>query len=292
MQGWRKTMEDQSLLEFKLNEIEELDEKCCIFGVFDGHGGSEIAEYAANHFTKKFIEQVTALKDAENLGGEALSSDEKLAEELGECLRKAFISLDQDIAAHFFAPDGKLKLEWREPKQKDKDKEKPAPAAEAPADASEGAATSGAAETNPAEDGEGLVISGIHSIDLCGTTATVLLMTEEHYIVANAGDTLRARDGRHGGGHHGGSQAEAPARGEANRERGRHGRARPRSRACSPSRAVSATRRARSSRARASRARLFLRRESPRSRVARACWLSLRALSLCAETQDEQGRNP
>ena len=39
MQGWRKTMEDQSLLEFKLDEIEELDGKCCIFGVFDGHGG-------------------------------------------------------------------------------------------------------------------------------------------------------------------------------------------------------------------------------------------------------------
>lgn len=197
MQGWRKTMEDQSLLEFKLNEIEELDGKCCIFGVFDGHGGSEIAEYAKNHFTKKFIEQVTALKDAENLGGEALSSDEKLAEKLGECLRKAFISLDQDIAAHFFEADGKLKPEWREPKQKDKDKEKPAPAADAPADASEGAATSGAAETNPAEDGEGLVISGIHSIDLCGTTATVLLMTEEHYIVANAGDTrcVLATDG-------------------------------------------------------------------------------------------------
>ena len=62
MQGWRKTMEDQSLLAFKLEEIKELDGKCCIFGVFDGHGGWEIAAYANEHFTDKFIEQVTAEK--------------------------------------------------------------------------------------------------------------------------------------------------------------------------------------------------------------------------------------
>ena len=185
MQGWRKEMEDRSLLEFTM-----LNEKCCIFGVFDGHGGWEIAEHAADNFKKKFLEEVDKAPE--------LPSDEvKLAEELGKCLKAAFISLDQAIAQHFFAPDGKLKPEWREKKQKDKDKEKPAPAAEAPADASEGAATSGAAETNPAEDGEGLVISGIHSIDLCGTTATVLLMTKKHYIVANAGDTrcVLATDG-------------------------------------------------------------------------------------------------
>ena len=40
-------MEDRSLLAFTMEEIEELNEKCCIFGVFDGHGGWEIAEHAA-----------------------------------------------------------------------------------------------------------------------------------------------------------------------------------------------------------------------------------------------------
>ena len=74
--------------------------------------------------------------------------------------------------------------------------------------------------------------------------------------------------------------------GEANRARAARSRTTA-SRACSRL-AVSATRRARVAR----RARVFAARESPRSRVARACWLSLRALSLCAETQDEQGRNP
>ena len=41
MQGWRKTMEDISL------GLPNFDGKNSLFGIFDGHGGSIIAQFAA-----------------------------------------------------------------------------------------------------------------------------------------------------------------------------------------------------------------------------------------------------
>lgn len=41
MQGWRRTMEDSVKVEVKLQQGESL------FGVFDGHGGLEVAEFCS-----------------------------------------------------------------------------------------------------------------------------------------------------------------------------------------------------------------------------------------------------
>jgi protein phosphatase 1G len=48
MQGWRKTMEDSHISEMNL-----LNGKIHIFGVFDGHGGEEVAQYVKKNFTKE-----------------------------------------------------------------------------------------------------------------------------------------------------------------------------------------------------------------------------------------------
>lgn len=51
MQGWRRTMEDAHLVALNVGP----DHDTHIFGVFDGHGGREVAVYAKNHFTKIFL---------------------------------------------------------------------------------------------------------------------------------------------------------------------------------------------------------------------------------------------
>ena len=49
MQGWRNTMEDAKLANLSLND------SCMIFGVFDGHGGKEVAEYVSRHFSSEIL---------------------------------------------------------------------------------------------------------------------------------------------------------------------------------------------------------------------------------------------
>lgn len=44
MQGWRNTMEDAHLADTK-----NLPDDMSLFGVFDGHGGNEVAEFVAEH---------------------------------------------------------------------------------------------------------------------------------------------------------------------------------------------------------------------------------------------------
>lgn len=44
MQGWRNTMEDAHIAEINLGDDTYL------FGVFDGHGGAEVALFVKDHF--------------------------------------------------------------------------------------------------------------------------------------------------------------------------------------------------------------------------------------------------
>ena len=46
MQGWRRTMEDALKVETRLRQGEAL------FGVFDGHGGKEVAQFCANEIVE------------------------------------------------------------------------------------------------------------------------------------------------------------------------------------------------------------------------------------------------
>ena len=43
MQGWRKTMEDAHVTSL------DIVEGISIFGVFDGHGGQEVAQFMEDH---------------------------------------------------------------------------------------------------------------------------------------------------------------------------------------------------------------------------------------------------
>jgi len=49
MQGWRGNMEDAHIAEPDLGDGNGL------FGVFDGHGGREVAKFVQNHFTKNLV---------------------------------------------------------------------------------------------------------------------------------------------------------------------------------------------------------------------------------------------
>lgn len=47
MQGWRKRMEDSHISDLNISKNTH------IFGVFDGHGGKEVAQFVKNHFTEE-----------------------------------------------------------------------------------------------------------------------------------------------------------------------------------------------------------------------------------------------
>lgn len=74
MQGWRLNMEDAHLvdLNFLSNENKSL------FGVFDGHGGREVAVYCGDHY-------------ADILSGKTSVIDEVSIE---EWLRRSFLDVD------------------------------------------------------------------------------------------------------------------------------------------------------------------------------------------------------
>ena len=71
MQGWRNQQEDSHIADLKLPNGE------AIFGVFDGHGGKEVALYVQ----KKFVETFKKLPEYKNGQYE-------------EALRKCFIQMD------------------------------------------------------------------------------------------------------------------------------------------------------------------------------------------------------
>lgn len=76
MQGWRKTQEDSHIAELKLPNGE------AIFGVFDGHGGKDVALFVKQKFVDCFVK----------------SADYK-AGKYEEGLRKVFIQMDEMMTA-------------------------------------------------------------------------------------------------------------------------------------------------------------------------------------------------
>lgn len=51
MQGWRRTMEDAHICAAKLHDRDDMS----LFGVFDGHGGAEVAQFCAKYFIRELI---------------------------------------------------------------------------------------------------------------------------------------------------------------------------------------------------------------------------------------------
>lgn len=50
MQGWRRSMEDAHIAHINIDSIGS-----SIFGVFDGHGGQEVALFVAKHFKDELV---------------------------------------------------------------------------------------------------------------------------------------------------------------------------------------------------------------------------------------------
>jgi protein phosphatase 1G len=51
MQGWRKTMEDAHIAQLDVNQGQ-----CSVFGVYDGHGGREVAKYVEKHLLAELVQ--------------------------------------------------------------------------------------------------------------------------------------------------------------------------------------------------------------------------------------------
>jgi len=49
MQGWRTNMEDAHITQFNIAP------KISLFGVFDGHGGREVAKFVEKHFVEHLL---------------------------------------------------------------------------------------------------------------------------------------------------------------------------------------------------------------------------------------------
>lgn len=84
MQGWRSNMEDTHICE----PVDIPNGYGMLFGVFDGHGGAEVADYAKANFRKEFIKN-SSFK----------AGDYKKA------LIETFLSIDKTLEKESFAMD-------------------------------------------------------------------------------------------------------------------------------------------------------------------------------------------
>lgn len=82
MQGWRLEMEDASLID--LDHASDL----LLFGVFDGHGGKEVAKYTAAHLGRQLLRSYTTAP--------ASDSTARLTD-LERSLYKSFLDVDASI---------------------------------------------------------------------------------------------------------------------------------------------------------------------------------------------------
>ena len=96
MQGWRKRMEDAHIHSVNIGANKNVD----VFGVFDGHGGKEVAQYVRIHF-------VEALENNENFK----KGDYKAA------LKENFLRMDEMMRTD----DGKAELTQLAKKSKEED---------------------------------------------------------------------------------------------------------------------------------------------------------------------------
>jgi protein phosphatase 1G len=88
MQGWRKRMEDSHIADTNVGQ----NKRFHVFGVFDGHGGKEVALYVAKHFTEELVNnqnfQSGNFKRA--LEENFIKMDEKMIEQAGKAELKKY----------------------------------------------------------------------------------------------------------------------------------------------------------------------------------------------------------
>ncbi|KAK3902029.1 phosphatase 2C-like domain-containing protein [Staphylotrichum tortipilum] len=110
MQGWRISMEDAhtavlNLLEDNPKAAKEHASKLCFFGVYDGHGGSNVALFAGDNIHRIVAKQDTfktgnyeqALKDGFLATDRAILNDPKYEEEVSGCTACVGLITDDKI---------------------------------------------------------------------------------------------------------------------------------------------------------------------------------------------------
>lgn len=98
MQGWRKSMEDAHVAVTDIS-LPEGDAK--VFGVFDGHGGAEVARFCGLYLVSVLTQQeawkqgrLTTLGDT---NVKQLDGEEAAQSDVGKALRSAFHALDRMV---------------------------------------------------------------------------------------------------------------------------------------------------------------------------------------------------
>lgn len=172
-QGWRKTQEDAHI-------AEKLGEGCYLFGVFDGHGGAEVAEFCAL-----------------NLANELKNHEYFLRGDHAEGLIEVFHKMDELL----LSDEGRKTLDTLRPKTANDSAQKEALAVLREYISIQRGGQPVDVLTKPANaaNGEGEEQNGnAFPTDefQAGCTAVVALVTKEKVYVANAGDS-RAVLSRH-----------------------------------------------------------------------------------------------
>ncbi|KAK7942979.1 PP2C-domain-containing protein [Apiospora aurea] len=110
MQGWRISMEDAhcsvlNLIKSDSEEAKQHSSQLSFFGVFDGHGGDKVAQFAGQHMYDILLKQDTfkagnyeqALKDCFLATDRAILSDPKYEEEVSGCTACVGLITDDKI---------------------------------------------------------------------------------------------------------------------------------------------------------------------------------------------------
>jgi len=100
MQGWRKSMEDAHVAVTDIplpqsREVSECKSDAKVFGVFDGHGGAEVARFCSLYLVSVLTQQ-ESWKQGVPVSDEERSTDPSEST-VGLALRNTFHSLDRMI---------------------------------------------------------------------------------------------------------------------------------------------------------------------------------------------------
>ena len=95
MQGWRKTMEDAHVAQTDVDLHWDSSATAKIFGVFDGHGGPEVARFCQLYLVEALTKQ-EAWKEESPEEDDAASRD-AASTAVGKALIHAFHTLDRMI---------------------------------------------------------------------------------------------------------------------------------------------------------------------------------------------------
>jgi serine/threonine protein phosphatase PrpC len=95
MQGWRKSMEDTHVAQTNV-ELSRGSTHAKVFGVFDGHGGPEVARFCQLYLIN-VLTHTWKVEEGEESG--EYSNKDANSRVVGKALTRAFHTLDRMIAA-------------------------------------------------------------------------------------------------------------------------------------------------------------------------------------------------